>query len=172
MAAVKLALIVALAENGIIGRDNSMPWHLPEDLRHFKRITLGKPVIMGRKTWESLPFPLPGRTNLVISGQPHFQAPGGEVHSSLAAALSRAQVVAQEQGQDEIMVIGGAQVYAQALPKADRLYLTRIALKPAGDAYFPHWTPAHWQCVDQDNHPATETTPGYAFEVYRRIVPE
>lgn len=163
-----LALIAAVAANGVIGRDNKMPWHLPADLRHFKASTLGKPIVMGRKTWDSLGRPLPGRLNLVVSRQPGLALEGAETFASLDAALSRADVWARAQGAGEIMLIGGAQLYAQALPLAERLYLTRIDLAPQGDACFPAWNPADWRLVSREEHPATAEAPGHAFEVWER----
>ncbi len=125
-----LSLIAALAENRVIGVDNRMPWHLPADFKYFKATTLGKPIIMGRKTWDSLGRPLPGRLNLVVSRQAGLQLDGAEVFPSLDAALVRAEEWALEQGVDELMLIGGAQLYAQGLEQADRLYSGRRRLVP------------------------------------------
>lgn len=163
-----LALIAAVAANGVIGRDNRMPWHLPADLKHFKATTLGKPIVMGRKTWDSLGRPLPGRLNLVVSRQSHLVPEGAETFTSLDAALARADAWARAQGADELMLIGGAQLYAEALPQAERLYLTRIDLSPEGDTFFPAWSPADWRRVSCEEHPATADAPGYAFEVWER----
>ena len=163
-----LALIAALAANRVIGRDNRMPWHLPADLKHFKAMTLGKPIIMGRKTWDSLGRPLPGRLNLVVSRQPGLQLEGAEVFADLETALVRAEQWAREQGVDELMLIGGGQLYAQALPLAQRLYLTRIDAEPAGDAFFPPFEGAHWQRVAHEARPPLEDAPGYAFETWQR----
>ena len=163
-----LCLIAALAQNRVIGRDNQLPWHLPADLKHFKALTLGKPIIMGRKTWDSLGRPLPGRLNLVISRQPGLQLEGAEVFASLDAALQRAEAWALVQGVDELMLIGGAQLYGQALPQADRLYLTRVELSPEGDAWFPELDASTWQCSAAEAHEATEQTPAYAFETWIR----
>ncbi|NHN77804.1 dihydrofolate reductase [Azotobacter chroococcum] len=163
-----LALIAAVAANGVIGRDNKMPWHLPADLRHFKASTLGKPIVMGRKTWDSLGRPLPGRLNLVVSRQPGLALEGAETFASLEAALSRADAWGRAQGAGEIMLIGGAQLYAQALPLAERLYLTRIDLAPQGDACFPAWDSADWRLASREEHPATAEAPGHAFEVWER----
>ncbi len=127
-----LSLIAALAENRVIGVDNSMPWHLPADFKYFKATTLGKPIIMGRKTWDSLGRPLPGRLNLVVSRQTDLQLEGAEVFASLQDAVARAEAWAQEQGVSEVMLIGGAQLYTQGLADADRLYLTRVGLSPEG----------------------------------------
>lgn len=163
-----LALIAALARNRVIGRDNQMPWHLPADLKHFKAMTLGKPVVMGRKTWNSLGRPLPGRLNLVVSRQKNLSFDGAEVFPDLESALIRADAWAREQGAGELMLIGGAQLYEQALPLAERLYLTRIDLEPQGDAFFPEWEPAAWRLASRTEHPAAAETPGYAFEAWER----
>ena len=159
-----LALIAACAHDNVIGLDNSMPWHLPQDLKHFKATTLGKPIIMGRKTWDSLGRPLPGRLNLVVSRQADLQLEGAEVFADLASAIIRAEQWAREQGVDEVMLIGGGQLYAQALPQADRIYLTRIDLQVEGDAFFPAFS--GWQRIDCQEHPAGDATPAYAFETW------
>ncbi|UVJ43813.1 dihydrofolate reductase [Pseudomonas sp. LS1212] len=163
-----LSLIAALAENRVIGIDNRMPWHLPGDFKYFKATTLGKPIIMGRKTWDSLGRPLPGRLNLVVSRQPGLQLEGAEVFSSLDAAIVRAEAWAREQGVDELMLIGGAQLYAQALEQADRLYLTRVGLRPEGDAWFPEFDESQWKLTSTVENPATAEAPAYNFEVWQR----
>ncbi|RMQ48430.1 Dihydrofolate reductase [Pseudomonas cichorii] len=163
-----LSLIAALGENRVIGVDNSMPWHLPGDFKYFKATTLGKPIIMGRKTWDSLGRPLPGRLNLVVSRQADLQLEGAEVFSSLEAAVVRAEQWAQEQGVDEVMLIGGAQLYAQGLEQADRLYLTRVELSPEGDAWFPEFDVEHWALVSTVENPAADGKPAYHFEVWER----
>ncbi|MFB4369588.1 MULTISPECIES: dihydrofolate reductase [unclassified Pseudomonas] len=163
-----LCLIAALAENRVIGRDNQLPWHLPADLKHFKAMTLGKPIIMGRKTWDSLGRPLPGRLNLVVSRQAGLQLDGAEVFATVEAAHQRAEAWAREQGVDEVMLIGGAQLYEQALPEADRLYLTRVALQPEGDAWFPAFDEAQWQRVECDEQAATDEAPAHRFETWAR----
>ena len=140
-----LALIAARARNGVIGLDNLMPWHLPEDLAYFKRVTLGKPVVMGRKTFESIGRPLPGRLNIVVTRNPDWQAAGVQVAHSLDAALALAAAAAPE----EIMLIGGAELYRQALPQADVLYLTEIDAEFAGDAFFPEVDLARWR-IDRE----------------------
>ncbi len=158
---IRLALIVAAAENGVIGRDNALPWHLPEDLRHFKRITMGKPIVMGRKTFESIGKPLPGRTNIVITRNPAFQAAGAHVVSSMAQALDLATDIAQSDVTPEVMVIGGAEIYRAALPRADRLYLTEVHASIEGDAVLPviDWT--LWVEVSRERHAAQ---PPYHFD--------
>ncbi|MFG3693821.1 dihydrofolate reductase [Stutzerimonas stutzeri] len=163
-----LAMIAALADNHVIGLDNRMPWHLPADLKHFKAMTLGKPIIMGRKTWDSLGRPLPGRLNLVVSRQPDLQLEGAETFTDLDSALTRAEQWAREQGVDQLMLIGGAQLYAQALPQAQRLYLTRIEASPEGDAFFPDYDQAEWERVDSQAHPAEGDAPAYRFETWQR----
>lgn len=162
-----LSLIAALAENRVIGIDNRMPWHLPGDFKYFKAVTLGKPIIMGRKTWDSLGRPLPGRLNLVVSRQPDLRLEGAEVFSSLDEAIARADAWAREQGVEELMLIGGAQLYAQALEqgRVDRLYLTQVALQPEGDAWFPVFDDAQWR-LSSDQPQVEEGRPPYRFEVW------
>jgi dihydrofolate reductase len=162
-----VSLVVAAAANGVIGRDNAMPWHLPEDLAHFKRLTLGQPVVMGRKTYESilasLGRPLPGRTNIVVTRQPGFAAPGCTVVGSLDAALETAR------GAEEVFVIGGAEIYRLALPRAKRVYLTRIDAAFEGDATFPALDPAEWRETARAEHPPAGGRPfGFAFLRYER----
>ena len=163
-----LSLIAALGENRVIGVDNSMPWHLPADFKYFKANTLGKPIIMGRKTWDSLGRPLPGRLNLVVSRQTGLQLEGAEVFASLDAAVARAQAWAVEQGVSEVMLIGGAQLYTQGLADADRLYLTRVGLSPEGDAWFPEFDQSQWTLVSNEPHAAEDGKPAFSFEVWER----
>ncbi|MDE2288107.1 MAG: dihydrofolate reductase [Burkholderiales bacterium] len=158
-----LTLIVARAANGTIGRDNQLPWRLPEDLAHFKRATLGKPIVMGRKTFESIGRPLPGRRNIVVSRNPELQIEGCEVASSLVDALRLCV------GAEEVCLIGGAQLYAEALPSADQLIVTEIAREFEGDAFFPAPDPAVWRVVDAERHHAPPPNDfDYAFVTYRR----
>ncbi|MEB6588913.1 dihydrofolate reductase [Pseudomonas asiatica] len=165
-----LSLIAAHAENRVIGIDNSMPWHLPGDFKYFKATTLGKPIIMGRKTWDSLGRPLPGRLNIVVSRQAGLELAGAEVFSSLEQALVRAEQWALEKGVDELMLIGGAQLYGQALEKGlvSRMYLTRVELAPEGDAWFPEFDQGQWKLVSSEAQ-AEEGKPGYHFEVWDRV---
>lgn len=135
---MKIAMIAAMAHNRVIGKDNTMPWHLPEDLKHFKAMTLGKPVVMGRKTFDSIGRPLPGRHNIVISRNPALQIDGVTCVTSFAAACDAAGLC------DELVIIGGGQLYAQLLAQADILYLTQIDLDVAGDTQFPDWQPQQW----------------------------
>ncbi|WP_202984507.1 type 3 dihydrofolate reductase [Thiomicrorhabdus xiamenensis] len=157
---MKLSMIVAMSKNRVIGRDNDMPWHLPDDLQWFKKNTLGKPVIMGRKTFESLGCrPLPKRANLVISRQTDldYAAP---VYASVEAALQDIKL----DHPDEVVIMGGGQLYAQMLPKVDRLYLTLIDAELDGDTHFPDWTQAgQWFEVYREHHPADERHE-YAFD--------
>jgi len=173
---MRIALIVAAAQDGVIGKNNKMPWHLPEDLRYFKRITLGKPVVMGRKTYESIGRPLPGRDNIVISRQQHWRpqdAPGSEqvqVVAGVDAALAAAEKSAQASAVDEIMVIGGAQIYAACADRAERVYLTEIAANIPGDAYFCLSMDEGWREVERTCFLACEKNPhDYAFVVFDRV---
>ncbi len=145
----QLALIVAMARNRVIGRDNHLPWRLPADLQFFKRTTLGKPVIMGRKTWESIGRPLPQRTNIVMTTRSDYRATGCCVTHSLEEALAAAPA-------EEIMVIGGASVFAQTLQRADRIYLTLVDADIAGDTWFPDLNPAEWREIERVHHPADD----------------
>ncbi|HHQ4711328.1 type 3 dihydrofolate reductase [Aeromonas veronii] len=162
---MKISMIAAMAHDRVIGKDNQMPWHLPADLAHFKRVTLGKPVLMGRKTFESIGRPLPGRRNLVISRNPDYQAEGIEVVGSVEAALA----LLAGSSVEELMVIGGGHLYAEMLPNADCLYLTRIDLAVEGDTRFPAFDDGQWQRVDCESHPADEKNPHpYSFETWQR----
>ncbi|WP_429186440.1 type 3 dihydrofolate reductase [Aeromonas veronii] len=162
---MKISMIAAMAHDRVIGKDNQMPWHLPADLAHFKRVTLGKPVLMGRKTFESIGRPLPGRRNLVISRNPDYQVEGIEVVGSVEAALA----LLAGSSVEELMVIGGGHLYAEMLPSADCLYLTRIDLAVEGDTRFPAFDDGQWQRVDCESHPADEKNPHpYSFETWQR----
>jgi dihydrofolate reductase len=163
MAKPILTLIAAVARNGVIGIANRLPWHLPADLKHFKQLTLGHTVIMGRKTWESLPAkfrPLPGRRNIVVTRNGEYRAEGATVVTSLAAAIAAAQ-------DGEAFVIGGAELYAAALPLADRLQLTEIDADFAGDTHFPAIGADQWREAAREAG-QDETGPGYAFVTYQR----
>jgi dihydrofolate reductase len=144
----RVALIAALAQNRVIGRANQLPWHLPADLAHFKRLTLDKTLIMGRRTWESLPGLLPRRRHIIVTRTPNYQAAGCLVAPSPEAALELAE------GVEEVMVIGGETIFRILLPKAQRLYLTLVETRIAdGDAFFPHWNPAEWWEVEREERP-------------------
>lgn len=164
-----ISLVIAIAENGTIGRDNAIPWRLSGDMAFFKRTTMGKPVVMGRKTYESFPKrPLPGRPNLVVTRDRGFEAPGAEVFGSLGEALARAETLARELGVDEIMIVGGAQIYEQALPLATRIYLTEVHAAPDGDARFA-FDRTVWREASRERHKAGEKeTADYSFVVLER----
>ena len=157
-----VSVIVAVAENGVIGDKNSLLWHISEDLRNFKRITSGHPVVMGRKTFESLGRPLPNRKNVVITRQ-DIEIEGCEVAHSLEEAL------AMFSADEEIFIIGGAQIYREAMPIADRFYLTRVHHSYEGDTSFPEWNEAEWQKVDSERFERGEKYEyPFTFEVYSR----
>ena len=148
------SLIWAMADNRVIGIDNRLPWRLPADMQWFRRQTLGKPIVMGRLTFESFGAkPLPGRRNLVVSRNPDYVAEGAEVFDSLQAAL------AATENDEEVMVIGGASLYAQALPLADRLYMTLVHTEAMGDAHFPDFDMAQWREVERQDHAADDKNP-------------
>lgn len=172
-----VSIVVAVAENGVIGRNNALPWHLPDDLKYFKSVTIGKPVVMGRKTFESIGRPLPKRTNIVLTRREGWSADGVKVVHSLSQALELVRTLAteapQEQGQDviapEVMIIGGADIFALALPMADRLYLTRVLGSPEGDTYFPPFDPADWSEVSSiPGQPADDGAHTHDFVVLDR----
>ncbi|MCB1665103.1 MAG: type 3 dihydrofolate reductase [Pseudomonadales bacterium] len=168
---MKLALIWAMARNRTIGRNNALPWHLSEDLKYFKRVTMGKPVIMGRKTWDSIGRPLPGRTNIVITRDSAFRAEGAKVVNTLEQALSVAESVGIIDGSEEVVVMGGEQIYALALPKADRLYMTEVHADVDGDAHFPEFDRTQWQELARENHAAAGPNPyDYSFVILERKV--
>lgn len=158
----RLNLIAALGRNGVIGIGNRLPWHLSEDLRHFKALTLGYPVLMGRKTFESLGRPLPGRRNIVVTRNAEWQPAGAEVAHSLEQALALCR------GAQEVFFIGGADIYRQALPLAQRLYLTEVDASPEGDAFFPAFDRARWRESARDRRHDEGSGLDYAFVVYER----
>jgi len=167
---MKLSIIVAQAQNRVIGINNNLPWHLPEDLRYFKQVTMGKPIIMGRKTFDSIGRPLPGRTNIVITRDGSYQPEGVKVVNSLEAARELAENICTIDGCDEAMVIGGAQIYEQALSLADRLYLTQVHADVNGDAWFPEFHPGDWMEMGRDDFTASGHNPyDYSFIVLQRI---
>lgn len=157
-----LTLIVARARNGTIGRDNTLPWRLPEDLAHFKRTTMGAPVIMGRKTWDSIGRPLPGRRNIVVSRNRALKLEGAEV----AGSLEEAQRLCM--GVEQVFLIGGAQLYEEALPSADRLVVTEIDADVDGDAFFPPIDRARWMETARETHHSAANGFDYAFVTYQR----
>jgi dihydrofolate reductase len=145
-----ISLIVAMAQNGVIGRGNALPWRLPEDLRRFREFTLGKPVLMGRKTFESIGRPLPGRANLVLTRDPHWHANGVIAVHSVEEALLQTRTC------EELVAIGGAEIYRLLLPLARRIYLTHVHADVPGDTYFPAFDPAQWDDLEYRTHPADE----------------
>lgn len=166
---IPVALIVAMSNNRIIGRNNALPWHLSEDLKYFKRVTFGKPVIMGRKTFESIGRPLPGRANIVVS-RSGFVAENVRVVASLEEALQIADSIAQVDGANEIMLIGGAQLYAHALPSVQRMYLTLVDAEVDGDAFFPEFDASQWREISREDHAALAPNPyPYSFIVLDRV---
>jgi dihydrofolate reductase len=164
-----VALILAVAQNGVIGKGDGLPWHIPAEMKYFMAKTLGKPVIMGRKTFETLKSPLPRRTNIVITRDKTYARDGIVVAHSLEEALHQADAIAQRDGVDEIMVAGGAEIYRLALPVADLLYYTRINIDAEGDAHFDAIEWSGWDCVQRDDIAAVDdNTPGYSLMLYRR----
>ena len=167
---MKISLVWAMAQNRIIGRNNNLPWHLPEDLKYFKRITLGKPVIMGRKTFESIGKPLPGRTNIVVTRNADFSAEGVKTVNSLSAAKALCESIGEIDGISEAMVIGGAEIYTQAMPIADRLYLTEVHANVDGDTFFPEFDRGLWQEIVREDFDASGPNPyAYSFITLDKI---
>ncbi len=159
-----VALVAAVARGGVIGSSGRLPWHLPEDLAHFREVTLGHPVVMGRRTWESLPDrfrPLPGRRNVVVTRNPDWSAEGAERAGSLEEALRLAT------GEERVSVIGGGELFAEALPLADELVLTELDLAVEGDAFFPAWDREAFAEVGREQHVSVDGTP-FAFVRYLR----
>lgn len=168
-----VAVIVAQAQNRVIGNENRLPWHLPEDLRYFKRVTMGKPIIMGRKTFESIGRPLPGRCNIVITRDEQWRAEGVVVVASPEEAIERAAAQAEIDGVEEALVIGGAEIYRQMLPLSDRLYLTQVHASVEGDAHFPELDSEQWHEVGRENFMASGANPyDYSFIVLQRATEE
>jgi len=169
---VPVAMIAAVGDNGIIGSDGAIPWRLPTDFAHFKRTTMGKPLIMGRRTFESIGKPLPGRTNIVVTRQSGYQPDGVLVFHSLAGALDHAQQIAAADGVDEVMIGGGGEIYREAMPLAERLYVTHVAVSPSGDARFPLIDPKQWEVEAEPELSRTERdSADFTVKVYRRRDP-
>jgi len=168
---IRLSLIVAQGRNRVIGSAGQLPWRLKDDLAHFKRTTMGAPVIMGRKTWESLPKrPLPGRPNIVISRDWNYDAAEARVYSSVSPAINAAKAMALRAGQTEVFIIGGQAIYALALPLADRIYLTEVDAAPEGDAYFPEIGQALWSTQSHTRVDAGEGNDhGFTIKVLDRV---
>lgn len=152
----EIVFVLARARNGVIGRDGGLPWHLPADFKHFKATTLGAPMLMGRKTFESLPGLLPGRRHIVLTRDPDWQADGAEIVRSADDAITTA-------GSDRLSVIGGAEIYALMLPYADRIELTEVDAEPAGDTAVPAFDAAAWRESAREEHPAEGDRPGFSF---------
>ncbi|HEY4199743.1 MAG TPA: dihydrofolate reductase [Devosiaceae bacterium] len=166
---ILISMIAAVATNGVIGNDNVMPWRLPSDFAFFKRTTMGKPLIMGRKTFESIGKPLPGRINIVVTRQEGYQPDGVLVFDSLAAALEHAEALARADGHDEVFIGGGATIYNEAMPRADRLYITHVDLSPEGDTVFPTIDPTVWTVVEEPEILLTgKDTAAFRTKVYER----
>lgn len=164
---MKISLIVAMDKQRLIGRQNQLPWRLPADLKYFKNVTLGKPVLMGRKTYESLGKPLPGRQNIIITHNTNFIAEGCEIAHSLEAAFDLCKDA------DEIMVIGGAQLYQAALPYAQRLYITWVHGDFKGDTFFPAWSPDEWNEISRESHDIDDKNLfPYTFVILERLTKE
>ena len=167
---MRKALIVAMSQNRVIGRNNKLPWYLPGDLKYFKQATMSKPIIMGRKTWDSIGRPLPGRMNVVISRNSEWQAPTGTVAAqSLEEALVKAEAHAELEGGNEVMIIGGGQIYTEALPIVDRMYVTLVHAEVDGDAFFPEVSWEAWEEIGREDFAAADNNPyDYSFVVYQR----
>jgi dihydrofolate reductase len=167
--AVRIAIVAAVARNGVIGRDGEMPWRLSTDLQRFKRLTMGKPVIMGRKTFRSIGKPLAGRFNIVVTGSPGFAADGVSIARDLDSAFDLAKNEAIRSSADEVAVVGGGEIYAAAIDRADRLYITHVEAAPDGDVHFPPIDPAIWRSVSAEQIAAGERdSEATIFTVYDR----
>ena len=168
---MRTSLIVAAAENGTIGQNGRIPWHVSADLRYFRQVTMGAPVIMGRKTYESIGFALPGRSNIVVTRNKTFQAPGVDVVLNLEDALRKARAILEKEGGEELFVIGGAEIYAQAMRMADRIYLTRVHAEFPGDVFFPPLEEDSWKEVASEKQLAeSENSPSFSFMIFERVV--
>ena len=165
----RLSMIAALSRNFAIGLDNRLLWHISEDLVNFKALTMGKPIIMGRKTFDSIGRPLPGRANIVVSRDTQWQAEGVQVARSVNAAINAGHLACEDSGQDEIMVIGGEQIYRQALPSATRLYLTEVDVEMAADTFFPDFVRVDWH--ELERRPGIQSADyAYQFVTLERIL--
>ncbi len=165
---MKLSLIAAVANNNVIGKENGLIWHMPDDLKHFKEMTMGHTLIMGRKTFESIGFPLKGRTIIVLTRREDYSIPGCQIANNLDEALKMTK------GEKEVFIAGGAEIYAQAidLHQTRHIYLTRIFASFDGDAFFPAINPDHWQLAERTDKPADEKNPyAFSFQTYKRIAP-
>ena len=169
MTALPIALVAAVARNGVIGAHNRLAWKLPTDLKRFRALTLGKPLVMGRKSFNSIGRPLPGRETVIVTRNPDFRAPGAQVAGTLDAALALAAQIAQAMGAEAIIVAGGGEIYAQTIGRADRLFVTEVDLAPDGDATFPLIDPALWREIGRERGVRTaRDEAGFAFVDYAR----
>jgi len=165
-----IAMIAGVARNNVIGADGAIPWKIPSDMAFFRRTTMGKPIVMGRKQYETVGKPLPGRTNIVVTRQPGYAPQGVVVVNDLDAALEKARDVAASDGVDEVMVIGGGDIYAQAMALADRLYISHVDLAPEGDVLFPAIDPAVWRVVEEPEVPVSDKdSASFRVRVYERL---
>jgi dihydrofolate reductase len=161
---MRISLIVAVADNDVIGSANQLPWRLPDDLKRFKRLSLGKPIVMGRKTFDSIGHPLPGRSNIVVSRQPDLQIADCRVVASLQEAIAAAQAAA------EVVIVGGADIYRQALPQVATIHLTRVHAQVPGDVHFPKLAANEWREVATEYHPADERhVHAFTFSTLERV---
>lgn len=166
---VRIAMIAGVAENGVIGSEQTIPWRVPSDMAFFKQTTMGKPIVMGRKQFETVGRPLPGRANIVVTRQKDYHPEGVMVVHSVDAAIDEARSIAEANGVDEIMIIGGGELYAQLMARADRLYISHIDLAPAGDVLFPAIAPEQWVVVDlPEVAPSPRDEASYRVKVYER----
>jgi len=159
---MRVSIIAAISENHVIGQGKSLPWHLSADMKHFKRLTMGKPVVMGRKTFQTLDKPLSGRKNIILTRQGEYAVPGCTVVHSLEEALEAAE------GAEEVMIAGGAAVYRLALPVTDRMYLTLIHASFPGDTFFPTWNRQEWREIEREDHIDTDEQYNYSFVTYEK----
>ncbi|WCN12156.1 type 3 dihydrofolate reductase [Marinomonas mediterranea] len=165
-----LSLIVAMSTNRVIGINNALPWHLPNDLKYFKQATMGKPIIMGRNTFESIGKPLPGRRNIVITRNPGYKADGVDVVGSLDQAIQLGEDICLVNGHEEVMIIGGSQIYDLALSRADRLYITHVDAHVEGDAFFPEVDWSGYEKIAEEGFEASGHNPyDYRFSVYQSV---
>jgi dihydrofolate reductase len=165
----RIALVVAMGENGAIGKDGDVPWRLSTDFRHFRKVTLGKPVIMGRRTFESLGRVLDHRVNIVLSRDPAYVAPGAVMANSLKAGIEEAHRAAEAAGVDEVMVIGGEEIFREILPAARRIYLTEVHASPEADTWFPQWDRSQWREVSREKHaPGPKDEHAFSFVLLER----
>lgn len=167
---ITTAIIAAVAENKIIGDKNTIPWNIRSELRHFRTTTLGKPVIMGRKTFEYLGKPLPDRSNIIVTRNKDFKAEGITIVHSIEEAIETGRKLAEKEEQDEVIIAGGGEIYNQAIDIADRIYLTRVHISPKGDVKFPNFNKQKWHEVKSEFHPAQGgETADYTIKIYDRI---